>query len=49
MFQDPIQQAKNRRVAEGAPASVKWAKKHGIKILWGSDIMKDGKIFKNTL
>jgi imidazolonepropionase-like amidohydrolase len=38
MFQDPIQQEKNRQVAKGAPQAIEWAKKYGVKILWGSDL-----------
>jgi hypothetical protein len=44
MFQDPIQQEKNREVAEGAPQD--------IRLLMDSDhidlIMKDGVIYKDT-
>jgi imidazolonepropionase-like amidohydrolase len=38
MFQDPIQQEKNREVAQGAPQAIEWAKHYGVKILWGSDL-----------
>ena len=38
MFQDPIQQEKNRQVAKGTPQAIEWAKKYGVKILWGSDL-----------
>jgi imidazolonepropionase-like amidohydrolase len=38
MFQDPIQQEKNRQVAKGAPQAIEWAKKYKVKILWGSDV-----------
>ena len=38
MFQDPIQQEKNRQVAKGAPQAIEWAKKYGVKTLWGSDL-----------
>jgi imidazolonepropionase-like amidohydrolase len=38
MFQDPIQQEKNREVAQGAPQAIEWAKQYGVKILWGSDL-----------
>jgi imidazolonepropionase-like amidohydrolase len=47
MFQDPIQQEKNRQVAKGAPQAMRWAKKHGVKILWGTDLFFGDDAFRN--
>jgi imidazolonepropionase-like amidohydrolase len=47
MFQDPIQQEKNRQVAEGAPQAMRWAKQHGVKILWGTDVFFGDDAFQN--
>jgi len=47
MFQDPIQQAKLKMVAEGAPKAVKLAKKYGVKILWGTDVFFGDDSFVN--
>jgi imidazolonepropionase-like amidohydrolase len=47
MFQDPIQQEKNRQVAEGTPQAIEWAKKYGVKILWGTDVFFGDDAFVN--
>jgi imidazolonepropionase-like amidohydrolase len=47
MFQDPIQQEKNRQVAEGAPQAIAWAKQYGVKILWGTDVFFGDDAFVN--
>jgi imidazolonepropionase-like amidohydrolase len=47
MFQDPIQQEKNRQVAQGAPQAIEWAKKYGVKILWGTDVFFGDDAFVN--
>jgi imidazolonepropionase-like amidohydrolase len=47
MFQDPIQQEKNRQVAEGAPQAMRWAKEYGVKILWGTDLFFGDDAFVN--
>jgi imidazolonepropionase-like amidohydrolase len=47
MFQDPIQQQKNRQVAEGAPQAIAWAKQYGVKILWGTDVFFGDDAFVN--
>jgi imidazolonepropionase-like amidohydrolase len=38
MFQDPIQQAKLKIVADGTRNAVALAKKHKLTILWGTDV-----------
>jgi len=38
MFQDPIQQAKLKVVAEGTRNAIALAKKYKLKILWGTDV-----------
>jgi imidazolonepropionase-like amidohydrolase len=38
MFQDPIQQAKLKVVAEGTRDAIALAKKYKVKILWGTDV-----------
>jgi imidazolonepropionase-like amidohydrolase len=47
MFQDPIQQEKNRQVAKGTPQAIEWAKQYGVKILWGSDVFFGDDAFQN--
>ena len=47
MFQDPIQQEKNRQVAKGTPQAIEWAKKYKVKILWGTDVFFGDDAFKN--
>jgi len=47
MFQDPIQQQKNRQVAEGAPQAIAWAKQYGVRILWGTDVFFGDDAFVN--
>ena len=46
-FQHPVQQAKLQVVAEGAREAFQLAKKHGVKILWGSDVFGGDEIFAN--
>lgn len=46
-FQKPAQQAKLKVVAEGAREAFKLAKKHKIKILWGTDVFGGDEIFAN--
>ena len=38
MFQDPIQQAKLKIVAEGTRDAIALARKYKVKILWGTDV-----------
>jgi imidazolonepropionase-like amidohydrolase len=47
MFQDPIQQEKNRQVAKGTPQSIEWAKKYKVKFLWGTDVFFGDDAFVN--
>jgi imidazolonepropionase-like amidohydrolase len=47
MFQDPIQQEKNRQVAKGTPQAIEWAKQYGVKILWGTDLFFGDDAFQN--
>jgi imidazolonepropionase-like amidohydrolase len=47
MFQDPIQQEKNRQVAKGTPQAIEWAKKYKVKILWGTDVFFGDDAFVN--
>jgi imidazolonepropionase-like amidohydrolase len=47
MFQDPIQQQKNLEVQKGAPQAIEWAKKYGVKILWGTDVFFGDDAFVN--
>jgi imidazolonepropionase-like amidohydrolase len=47
MFQDPIQQQKNLEVQKGAPQAIEWAKKYGVKILWGTDVFFGDDAFAN--
>jgi imidazolonepropionase-like amidohydrolase len=47
MFQDPIQQEKNREVAKGTPQAIEWAKKYRVKMLWGSDVFFGDDAFVN--
>jgi imidazolonepropionase-like amidohydrolase len=47
MFQDPVQQEKLKAVQEGAPQAIEWAKKYGVKILWGSDVFFGDDAFQN--
>jgi imidazolonepropionase-like amidohydrolase len=47
MFQDPVQKAKNLQVQKGAPQAIEWAKKYGVKILWGTDLFFGDDAFVN--
>ena len=47
MFQDPIQQEKNRQVAKGTPQAIEWAKKYKVKFLWGTDVFFGDDAFVN--
>jgi imidazolonepropionase-like amidohydrolase len=47
MFQDPIQQAKLKVVADGARNAVALAKKYHVTILWGTDVFFGDAIFRN--
>ena len=47
MFQDPIQQAKLKIVADGARNAVALAKKYRVNILWGTDVFFGNTIFRN--
>jgi imidazolonepropionase-like amidohydrolase len=47
MFQDPVQQQKNREVAKGTPQAIEWAKQYGVKILWGTDVFFGDDAFVN--
>ncbi len=40
-LQDPINIAKLRRVNSGSENELKWAKKYGVKLLWGTDMFGD--------
>jgi len=42
MFQDPIQQAKLKIVADGARNAIALAKKYKLNILWGTDVFFGG-------
>lgn len=46
-FQKPAQQAKLKVVANGAREAFRLAKKHKVKILWGTDVFGGNEIFKN--
>ncbi|WP_270731069.1 metal-dependent hydrolase family protein [Shimia sp. Alg240-R146] len=45
-FQDPIQQGKLALVSEGARAAFELAKKHNLKMLWGTDVFGGASIFE---
>jgi imidazolonepropionase-like amidohydrolase len=47
MFQDPVQKEKNLQVQKGAPQAIEWAKKYGVKILWGTDLFFGDDSFVN--
>ena len=47
MFQDPVQKQKNLEVQKGAPQAIEWAKKYGVKILWGTDVFFGDDAFVN--
>jgi imidazolonepropionase-like amidohydrolase len=47
MFQDPIQQAKLKMVAEGTQNAIALAKKYKVKILWGTDVFFGDNSFRN--
>ncbi len=38
-FPDPDRAEKNRQVAEGTGQVYGWAKKHGVKLAWGTDLL----------
>ncbi len=38
-FPDPDRTAKNREVCEGTGQVYRWAKKHGVKLAWGTDLL----------
>ena len=44
-LKDPIQIEKMKRVAAGTKNEFKWAKKYGVKVLWGTDMFGDPKNF----
>jgi imidazolonepropionase-like amidohydrolase len=47
MFKDPVQKQKNLEVQKGAPQAIEWAKKYGVKILWGTDVFFGDDAFVN--
>ena len=47
MFPDTIRQKENLQLAEGAPQAMRWAKRHGVKILWGTDVFFGDDAFRN--
>ncbi len=38
-FTDPDRTAKNREVCEGTGQVYRWARKHGVKLAWGTDLL----------
>jgi imidazolonepropionase-like amidohydrolase len=38
-FPDPDRTAKNRQVCDGTEQLYRWAKKHGVKTAWGTDLL----------
>jgi imidazolonepropionase-like amidohydrolase len=47
MFKDPVQKQKNLEVQKGAPQAIEWAKKYGVKFLWGTDVFFGDDAFVN--
>jgi imidazolonepropionase-like amidohydrolase len=48
-FSDPIQREKLQRTQEGAANEFKWAKKHKVKVAWGTDMFGARAAFDTVL